>query len=139
MTDKDFIIERCILRIGNKINNGRNKDLAQIDLTPNQSETLLFFGTNKGKTIIDLKNHLRITHQAARNTVERMKKKELLYVMISKEDARFKHIYLTEKGKELFDKLKEMGTTVGQQLLQGLSAEEKDVLYSLLVKIDGNI
>lgn len=139
LTDEDFIIERCILRIGNKINNGRDKDLAKIDLTPNQSETLLFFGTNKGNTIIDLKNHLRITHQAARNTVERMKKKNLLYVVISKEDARFKHIYLTEKGKKLFYTLKAMGTTVGQQLLQGLSPEEKNILHSLLIKIDDNI
>lgn len=139
MTDEDFIIERYILRIGNRINNGRNKNLAQIDLTPNQSETLLFFGTNKGKTIIDLKNHLHITHQAARNTVERMKKKDLLYVVISKEDARFKHIYLTEKGKELFNTLKAIGTTIGQQLLQGLSIKEKNILYSLLLKIDSNI
>lgn len=139
MPDKDFIIERQILRIGNKISNGRDKDLTAFDLTANQSETLMYFDQHAGSTIMDLKDFLRISHQAARNVVERMKKKDLLYVVVSAEDARFKHIYLTEKGKTTCIALQKMGTTVGQQLLQGLSEEEKSNLLSILSKIDRNI
>lgn len=139
MPDKDFIIERQILRIGNKISNGRDKDLTAFDLTANQSETLMYFDQHAGSTIMELKDFLRISHQAARNVVERMKKKDLLYVVVSDEDARFKHVYLTEKGKTTCIALQKMGTTVGQQLLQGLSEEEKSNLLSLLSKIDRNI
>lgn len=87
MKDKNFIIERQILRIGNKISNGRDKDLIPFDLTANQSEALLYFDNCPGRSIIDLKEHLRITHQAARNLVERMKRKELLYVSSRKKTA----------------------------------------------------
>ena len=134
MKDKNFIIERQILRIGNKISNGRDKDL-----TANQSEALLYFDNCPGRSIIDLKEHLRITHQAARNIVERMKRKELLYVVISEEDGRFKQVYLTEKGRTTCDDLKHLGTNVGCQLLKGLSEEEKDQLLSLLLKINDNV
>lgn len=139
MQDKDFIIERQILRIGNKISNGRDKDLTAFNLTANQSETLMYFDLHAGGTIMELKDFLRISHQAARNIVERMKKKDLLYVVISDSDARFKHVYLTEKGIRTCNSLKKLGTSVGQQLLQGLSDEEKNTLLALLAKIDGNI
>ena len=139
MQDKDFIIERQILRIGNKISNGRDEDLLPFDLTANQSETLLFFELHPGSSIMELKDYLSISHQAARNIVERMKKKELLYVVTSEKDARFKHVYLTENGKTTSEALKKLGTSVGQQLLHGISDDEKDQLLSLLSKINGNI
>ncbi len=139
MKDKNFIIERQILRIGNKISNGRDKDLIPFDLTANQSEALLYFDNCPGRSIIDLKEHLRITHQAARNLVERMKRKELLYVVVSEEDGRFKQVYLTEKGRTTCHDLKHLSTNVGCQLLKGLSEEEKDQLLSLLLKINDNV
>ena len=68
-----------------------------------------------------------------------MKRKELLYVVISEEDGRFKQVYLTEKGRTTCDNLKHLGTNVGCQLLKGLSEEEKDQLLSLLMKINDNV
>lgn len=139
IVDKDFIIERQILHIGNKISNGRDKDLQPFDLTANQSETLMFFEAHPGSSIMELKDYLSITHQAARNIIERMKKKDLLYVVTSEKDARYKHVYLTEKGIATCEALKKLGTSVGQQLLQGLSEREKDDLLAILLKINGNI
>ena len=61
MVDKEFLIERNILKIGNQLLNGRREDLKEFDITSNQSETLLFFDRHP-----DLKIH---------HLVERMKKK----------------------------------------------------------------
>ena len=68
-----------------------------------------------------------------------MKRKELLYVVVSEEDGRFKQVYLTEKGRTTCHDLKHLGTNVGCQLLKGLSEEEKDQLLSLLLKINDNV
>mgnify|MGYP001851181249 CR=1 FL=1 len=135
MTDRDFLIERNILKIGNQLLNIRSEDLKEFDLTSTQSETLLFFDKHSGAMIYDLKDHMKISHQAARNIVERMKEKDLLYVEISDTDARAKKVYLSEKGKKICGKLKKRGTDVGSSLLRALQEEEKQELARLLEKI----
>ena len=135
MAEKDFIIERTILKIGNHVLNVRSDDLKSCDLTSNQSETLLFFELHEGALILDLKEHLKISHQAARNIVERMKAKGLLYVTVSHKDARAKQVFLSEKGKSVCKKLKEQGGSLGGNLLQYFTEKEKDQLLALLEKI----
>ena len=40
MRDLDFLIQRSILKTGNRLLNIRSDNLKAFDLTPNQSETL---------------------------------------------------------------------------------------------------
>ena len=139
MTDRDFLIERNILKIGNHLLNVRSEDLKEFDLTSTQSETPLFFDKHSGAMIYDLKNHMKISHQAARNIVERMKEKGLLYVEVSDTDARAKKVYLSEKGMKICIKLKKRGTDVGSNLLRALREEAKQGLALLLEKIIKNL
>ena len=139
MDDLEFIIERKILKIGNALLNTRSEDLKKYDLTPVQSETLLFYASAPGASILDLKEHLDISHQAARNLIERLKLKKLIYAETSAEDARCKKIYLTESGKRIYSELTLMGHHVGQNLLYGLSEAERKELLRLLLKINENV
>ncbi|MDU2065260.1 MAG: MarR family transcriptional regulator, partial [Sporomusaceae bacterium] len=109
------------------------------DLTAEQSETLLFFDLHKKALILDLKGHLRISHQAARNLVERMKKKGLLYVEVSPNDGRARLVCLTEKGQKTCDSLKRAGTSVGHKLLEGISDEDRKWILSLLEQLSKNM
>ena len=115
--------------------NTRSEDLKKLDLTSNQSETLLFFAQNEGALVLDLKEHLKISHQAARNIVERMKEKDLLYVTVSPEDKRARQVFLTEKGRQVHRKQKEGGTNLGRDVLSHLTAQEKEQLSDILDKI----
>lgn len=135
MTDLDFILQRKILKLGNKLVNTRNVDLKTHDLTPNQSETLLYFDAHPGEVIVNLKDYLEISHQAARNMVARMKLKSLLYVTVSATDARARQVYLTAKGQTICAQLKANGTSVGHTILSQLSASERQQLAHLLDKI----
>ena len=135
MAEKEFIIERNILKIGNHLLNGRREDLKEFNLTSNQSETLLFFDRHPGAMIYDLKVHMKISHQAARNLVERMKEKDLLTVTVSDTDTRARQICLSGKGEKICSELKRKGTDVGGSLLQALSEEEKEQLSAILEKI----
>ncbi|MCD7826533.1 MAG: hypothetical protein LUH14_11335 [Clostridiaceae bacterium] len=139
MADIDFIIERLIMRVGNQCVNIRNDNLKKREITSVQSETLLYFEAHEGAPIWNLKKHLNISHQAARNLVERIRLKDYLYLETSKEDARFKCVYLTEKGKYICSELKKEGTSAGQQLLKGLSAEEKEKLLEMLERMSKNV
>ena len=139
MRDIEFQIERKILKIGNALLNTRSADLKKYDLTPVQSETLLFYVSNPGASILDLKEYLDISHQAARNLIERLKVKNLVYAETSSEDARYKKIYLTELGENNCDKLTWMGSHVGQNLLRDVSETERQELLRLLLKINDNL
>ena len=139
MNDKDFQIERNILKIGNQIINQRTDDLKKYDLTSNQSETLLFFDQNPGAIALDLKEYLKISHQAARNIIVRMKEKELLYASISDTDGRARQVFLTEKGKDICLQLKQKASHIGGNLLHGFTREEKDRLSVFLDRIMTNL
>ena len=135
MRDLDFLIQRSILKTGNRLLNIRSDNLKAFDLTPNQSETLLFFDRHPGAIILDLKDYLQISHQAARNLVERMKEKDLLQAVVSDTDGRAKQIYLSSKGTAICNQLKQQGGRVGSELLRVLSETEQENLLHPLEKI----
>lgn len=139
MVAEEFLINRKIQRLGSRLVNKRTEDLKGLDLTPEQSDILQFFAVNIGARVMDLRAHLDVSHQAARSVVERMKKKDLLYVEVMAEDARAKHVYLTEKGKKVHARLQSMGTGVGQWLLAGIGLEERRWLMMTLDKMIQNI
>ena len=137
--DDEFLLTRKILKIGYKISNSRDSDFQRCGITPGQWETLLFFDLNENATITDLKDHLNISHQAARNIVERLKDKKILNVERAAEDGRAKKIYLTDKGKDICCEVKKGGIRTGRNILSGFSDEEVEELKILLEKIYNNI
>lgn len=139
MKDRGFEITRGILKLGNRLNYIRDNDLEKRNLTPVQSETMLFFSANEGATISDLKDHLKISHQAARNILERLKTKKYLYTVVSEKDKRANSVYLTEEGRTLINSLKGTGSKVGEVLLAGFSEEEKNMFLYLINKASDNM
>ncbi|MGI5900111.1 MAG: MarR family winged helix-turn-helix transcriptional regulator [Christensenellales bacterium] len=137
--NNEFKITRKIFRIANHLVNERNNDVRAFSITAKQSDALQFFNTHTGASASGLKGHLGISHQAARNLVERMKKSGLLHVAVSDEDARYRSVCLTEKGKRLCDDLKQYSMQRGDQLLAGFSGEELDQLMVFLDRISANL
>lgn len=135
----DFVIERLLLKIGNLSVNIRDENLKKRGLTSVQSETLLFFEKHEGASSAQLKDHLQISHQAARNLVERISKKDLLFIQSSTEDARRKDVYLTDQGKQLCHHLRQEGSCEGKRLLEGFTDEEKQILLNFLERMEKNV
>lgn len=139
MCDIDFITERKILKIGSLLNNARAEDLSRNNITSSQSETLLFYFSNPGKSITDLKSHLQVSHQAAGKLVDKLRSKEYLRTGSSKKDARAAEIFLTSKGLELCAGLINSGLRAGAELLKDFSLAEKEKLVSSLMRMEENI
>lgn len=139
MKEYEFEIVRGILKLGNKLNYIRDNDLEKRNLTAVQSETMLFFGVNEGANVSELKDHLKISHQAARNILERLKNKNYLYTTVSEKDKRSNSVFLTDEGKVLYASLKATGSKEGSSLLDGFSNKEKDEFLKLIKKASHNI
>ena len=136
MKDIDFLIARKILQIGNLLRHTRDDSLKAYHITNSQLEALQFFDEEEGSSIFKLKEHLKISHQAAQKLVEHLKQKELLTVCISETDAREKRVYLTGQGKDIISELGKNKHIIGQNLLKNLTDDEKKVLMQLLVKLN---
>lgn len=139
MSTLDFQIERLILKSGNTLNNIRIEDLKNHNLTPAQSETILFYADNAGKSIKELSEHLKITHQAAKKLIDKLKEKNILKSITSKDDKRYVSIYLTDLGHEVYNELKKKGTTTGEILLKNFSIDEKKILFEFFQRIEKNL
>lgn len=132
MMEMEYVLARKIRELANRITQTRDSDIRELGLTTTQADCILYFAENEGKSAVDLKTFLGITHQAARSLVERMTAKELLKVTTSREDARYKKVFLTEKGITVYEKMQKNGTYTGSRLLHGMSAEEKKQFLSMV-------
>ncbi len=139
MYNIDFVIGRLLMKAGNALNNIRLDDLKKYNLTLSQSETILYFANNDGKNIKDLALHLRVTHQAARKLVDKLKEKDILSTTVSKNDKRSVQVFLTEKGEKLYTILKNNVTATGEILFKGFSEEEKEQLLEQFKRMENII
>ncbi|WP_281165211.1 MarR family winged helix-turn-helix transcriptional regulator [Liquorilactobacillus sicerae] len=128
----DFCLQRQLIKLGNQLSNRRQADLLAHDLTASQSEILLYFADHPGHLVSHLKNHLRVSHQAAQKLVMKLRQRQLLMIKVDPTDARQHQIYLTKAGKLLVQELKQHGTFAGQELLAALTEQQKDQLAHLI-------
>lgn len=130
--DIEYLLIRKIRELANLITKNRDADIRELGLTTAQADTLLYFAENPGKSIVDLKSFFHITHQTAQGLVQRMAEKGLLVVSISRNDQRYKQIFLTEKAQSIYNNMLENGTNTGNALLNGMNSEEKKQFQALI-------
>lgn len=127
-----YILPRKIQQLSHRIVQRRNRDLKALGLTAEQADALLFFYDHRDSSAADLRNHLGITHQAARAIVERMVTKGLLTTRVSPHDARYKTVALTEQGEELYDMMQHNCTNFGDRLLEHICAPDREKLFAMI-------
>lgn len=139
MDQKDFQIERLILKTGNQINSIRETDLAHYNLTTTQSESILYYSRHPGSSIKELAEYLQISHQGAQKLVEKLKTKGILETSVSPEDHRVIQVSLSEAGAQLCQDLKRNGSSTGDTILQGFTEDEKVQLLDYLQRVRKNL
>ena len=133
------MLARKIRELANQITKTRDSDIRGLGLTTAQADCILYFAENAGKSAVDLKDFLGITHQAARGLVERIGSKGLLETSPSKDDARYKKVFLTKKGISIYKAMLKNGAYTGSQLLCGMSIEEKEQFLSMIIRALKNL
>ena len=111
---------------------------AQLDLTKEQMVVLkkLSFedGLNQNElAFLTLRNKSSLTR-----LLTKMEKKDYIFREKSKEDKRIKNVYLTEFGKEIFEKTKPVIKNLIATMEQNISLEEKQQIIKIFKKIQTN-
>lgn len=124
--------------VNGKVNNKINKNLAEFNLTGVQHEILCFINRNEKERDVfqkDIEKCLKLTNPTVTGIVKRLEEKEMIERSPSKEDARYKCLHSTEKGKEMICKSFSFGAThIEKQLVKGMTDEEIKTLKKLLYK-----
>jgi DNA-binding MarR family transcriptional regulator len=109
--------------------------LKPLGLTYTQYVVFLVLFENEKITVGDLGKKLYLDSGTLTPLLKKMKKEEYIRRNHSKEDERITLISLTNKGKEMKEKLKNIPPKVGCNIT--LTLEESQILYKLLYKILG--
>ena len=138
-TDMEYLFARRILALANSITKSRNADIRALGLTSTQADALHFFVREPDRSAVDLKEHLHISHQAARSLIERMTDKGLLQSVPSGTDARYKLVSATDKGLTVHGQMLHNGAHAGSYLLRGMSRQQRAQLLILLELAQQNL
>ena len=126
--------------INGRVNTKINKNLVEFNLTGVQHEILCFIDRNEHERDVfqkDIEKCLKLTNPTVTGIVKRLEEKEMIVRCPSSNDARYKCLHVTEKGKEVICKSFKFGANnIEKQLNKDMSDEEvkmlKDLLYIAL-------
>ena len=134
-------IARGILQLTHAMRKRNNACLKAVGLTDEQTKSLIYLvdSQRKDMTIRDLKDYLLVSRQATQGIVKRMADKGVISVKKSDRDGREKIIAPTEKGIRIRQQLGGEAVDIGENLLAGISEEEKEQFYKVLLKALDNV
>ena len=126
--------------IGRKIDEEkRQRNMA--DVSPVQSWVVRYLHEHKGEEICqrDLERDFNVTRSTVTGILQIMEKKGYILRVSVPTDARLKKILLTEKGEELYYKVRDHIHETETFLVKGMTEEEVEQLLFLLGKIKNNL
>lgn len=125
------LIRRCH-QISVGIFHSENSDS---DITPIQFAILWGIANDEGIDQIQLSRLIGIDRTTIGNVLQRMEKRDEIKRIPDEKDRRVKKLFLTETGKQCFERSISPAERAQHKLLSPLTQEEKDVFIKLLAKV----
>ena len=114
--------------------------LRQYDVSPMQCRTLTYLHEAEGPVNQkQLERHLMVKPSTVNGIVDRLEEKEKLRRTTSKTDGRCRILELTDQGMQFYDNFTAVVRQVNTRLERDFTAEEKELLLSLLMRVARNL
>jgi DNA-binding MarR family transcriptional regulator len=117
--------------------------VSEADITPLQYGVLIHLSQLTGKPGIEqttLADRLNVDRNTASLIVEQLVKKGLVERQVSDADRRARLLSLTAKGEKVYARLRPMHLSANETILAPITASERKLLISLLIRvIEGNL
>jgi len=140
MEQKPFdTLDFLLLQLGRAHHNLMRRQMHTLDLCRGQPPVLFALYKKDGMSNSDLAEFLEITPATLTNKVKRMEKAGLVIRRRDEEDERVSRIYITEKGRNLMENLKQARTEREAAMLAGVSDSDVERLKADMRKILENI
>ena len=111
------------------------------ELTLVQTRTIGFLIASRGQDVFqrDLEKELRIRRSTASEILNVLERDGYLHRIPAPHDARLKKLVLTDTGRELHEKTKDMIDMLEEQTVAGISKEDLDTFYRVIDQVKNNV
>lgn len=113
--------------------------LDEIGVYPGQPHLLFILDVNGGQSQKELAKRLNVKPSTIAVMLKRMEKTNLVERKQDDKDQRISRVYITEEGKKICEKSKEILNTLEEECFGNLSLEDKANLKRLFMQIRDNL
>lgn len=130
-----------VKHINIQIEKSLNQNLREMNLTSSQMHVLMYLLAHQGQrvTMRDVEEFLHQSHVTVTGLIQRLEQKGFVTVTVDPDDRRYRLLAATPAAAGVRETLFRHRADLERQLLDGLSAEESEVLNGLLLRVAGNI
>ncbi|MDQ0271408.1 MarR family winged helix-turn-helix transcriptional regulator [Cytobacillus purgationiresistens] len=113
--------------------------LRELDLYVGQDQLLCQLWQEDGITQVQLSEKLKCEPPTVTNMVKKLEGRGILTRKRDKSDGRISRVYITEKGRALYEPVVNIWMNQTQLLLEGISTEERIKLKAQMEKMYDNL
>ncbi|HMD47989.1 MAG TPA: MarR family transcriptional regulator [Bryobacteraceae bacterium] len=107
----------------------------EVEISRQEARVVVLLGGKGSMIMSDLARAANLALSSATNTVDRLVHKEMVDRTRVDEDRRVVQVGLSEKGKKYYDTLNECRLEMGRNMLEALSAGEREIFLELMAKM----
>ncbi|WP_417320031.1 MarR family winged helix-turn-helix transcriptional regulator [Emcibacter sp.] len=135
----ETFVPYVMYRITNRLNKELQKDLRPLNINVSRWRVLAALNLRDGRTMGDLCTFTMIEQSSLSRVVDNMVDEGLVSRRLQKDDNRFVHVFLTDKGLARYREVYPQAFSRQDIILDDFSEEEQDQLLQFLHRIETNI
>lgn len=113
--------------------------LDEVGIYPGQPAMLHTLSEEDGQSQTDIAKNLNIKPATVTVMLNRMEKSGLLERRQDPEDQRVSRVYITEEGRNMYEKVRVIWDQIDSECFGNLTETEQDILRGLLMQVRGNL
>lgn len=135
----DDFLPHLIARLAYQLNADLIEKLRREGINVTRWRILAVLAMGDGITINEIIDRAMVQQSALSRALMRMEKENYVRRVLRREDARCVEVYLTEKGRALFNSLNIVVRRREQRLLEGFSPSGVEAAFSLMRRLSRNM
>lgn len=127
----------AIKKFGILMRTRRNKDLKKYGITGAQADTLDFLFGRDGKETSqkEISEYFGIRHTSTIELLKHLEEKELIRKEVNSQNAKYRNITLTAKGRTIVEECKEERSRINGILSDGFTPEEIETMEEFMERL----
>jgi MarR family transcriptional regulator, organic hydroperoxide resistance regulator len=135
----DDFLPHLIARLAYQLNNDLVEKLRREGINVTRWRILAVLAMGDGITINEIIDRAMMQQSALSRALMSMEKEEYVRRVLRRDDARYVEVFLTDKGRGLFNSLNIVVRRRQRRLLKGFSREETAAAFALIRRMSLNI
>jgi MarR family transcriptional regulator, organic hydroperoxide resistance regulator len=135
----DDFLPHLITRLAYQLNGDLVEKLRREGINVTRWRILAVLAMGDGITITEIIDRAMMQQSALSRALMNMEKEDYVRRVLRRDDARFVEVFLTDKGRALFNSLNIVVRRRQQRLLKGFSPQEVATAFALIRRMSRNI